>query len=80
VGDYEMRPGRVAEIRMDEDAGALTIRSTGTVRYRLYAEADDRFFLKRAPWRIAFNRDGDGQVAGFVLDMDGREIRGVRLD
>jgi hypothetical protein len=46
----------------------------------LYAEADDRFFLKRAPWRIAFNRDGDGQVAGFVLDMDGREIRGVRLD
>lgn len=62
-----------------EDDGTLTLRVPGNVRFRMYAESDSSFFLKRTPWRMRFTRDGTGAVTGMVLNMNGTERTAPRL-
>jgi len=73
VGTYQIAPGRVAAVRL-EDGGHLTFQAPGNVRFRMYAESDSTFYLKRTPWRIAFTRGADGAVDGLTLRIgEGRE-------
>jgi hypothetical protein len=71
VGAYELAPGRVLHIRLEE-AGTLTLQAPGNVRFRLYAETDSTFVVKRAPWRVAFAGDS------IAFDVEGTVRRGVR--
>lgn len=77
AGAYELAPGRSIFVRM-EDEGHLTVQIPRNVRFRMYADSDSTFFLKRAPWRLRFTRGADGQVSGVVMDMDGTERTGRR--
>lgn len=70
VGEYELQPGRSAFVRLEND-GTMTLRVPGNVRFRMYAESDSTFFVKRAPWRVRFTRDGTGAVTAMSVDMDG---------
>ncbi|HEU0299289.1 MAG TPA: serine hydrolase, partial [Longimicrobium sp.] len=72
AGEYELAPGQSAYVRL-EDGGTMTLRVPGNVRFRMYAESDSGFFLKRAPWRMRFTRDASGGVAGAVLNMNGAD-------
>lgn len=78
AGAYEMAPGRSLVVRM-EDEGYLTVQIPRNVRFRMYAESDSVFFLKRTPWRLRFTRGGDGRVAGVVVDMEGTERSARRV-
>jgi D-alanyl-D-alanine-carboxypeptidase/D-alanyl-D-alanine-endopeptidase len=72
AGEYEMgaAPARPAFVRLEED-GTMTLRVGGNVRFRMHADSDTSFHLKRAPWRVAFTRDASGAVTGMTLDMGG---------
>lgn len=78
AGAYEMAPGRSLFVRL-EDEGYLTVQMPRNVRFRMYAESDSTFFLKRTPWRLRFTRNGDGAVAGVVVDMEGTERSARRV-
>jgi serine-type D-Ala-D-Ala carboxypeptidase/endopeptidase len=70
VGTYEVEAGREMTVRMEPD-GTLTIQVPGNVRFRMYAEADAKFFLKRTPWRFVFTKNASGQVTGLEADLEG---------
>ena len=78
AGTYEMAPGRSIFVRM-ENEGYLTVQIPRNVRFRMYADSDSTFFLKRTPWRLRFTRGGDGQVSGVVVDMEGTERSARRV-
>ncbi|HLM69251.1 MAG TPA: serine hydrolase [Longimicrobium sp.] len=78
AGEYEIAPGRRALVRLEDD-GALTVRVPGNVRFRMYAESDSSFFLKRAPWRLRFTRDASGAVSALVLNMGGADQTARRV-
>jgi CubicO group peptidase (beta-lactamase class C family) len=77
VGEYELQPGRSAFVRLEND-GTMTLRVPGNVRFRMYSESDSTFFVKRAPWRVRFTRDGAGAVAAMTMDMGGGQVRTAR--
>lgn len=77
AGDYEVAPGQYVEVR--EDDGALTVRVPRNVRFRMYADSDSSFYLKRAPWRVTFTRDASGAVASLVVDRNGTRQTARRL-
>lgn len=78
AGEYEMAPGRSAFVRLEDD-GTMTLRVPGNVRFRMYADSDSTFFVKRAPWRVRFTRDAAGAVGGLVIDTDGTERPARRI-
>ncbi|HYW13729.1 MAG TPA: serine hydrolase [Longimicrobium sp.] len=77
-GTYEVAPGRPMIVRLEDD-GTMTVRVGGNVRFRMYAESDSTFYLKRAPWRVRFTRDASGAVGGLVLDLGGTEQTARRV-
>lgn len=78
AGAYEMPSGETLFVRL-EDEGYLTLQIPQNVRFRMHAESDTRFYLRRTPWRIDFTHDDAGQVAGIVVDMEGTERRGRKV-
>lgn len=66
AGVYQISPDASIFVRHEDD-GVLTFQNPGNVRFRMYAESDSSFFLKRAPWRVVFTRDEAGDVAGLDL-------------
>jgi D-alanyl-D-alanine-carboxypeptidase/D-alanyl-D-alanine-endopeptidase len=78
VGEYQVQPGRTMYICADDD-GTITLQAGGNVRFRMYAESDSTFFLKRAPWRVRFTRDAAGAVGGLVLDVGGTQQTARRV-
>ncbi|NIQ54181.1 MAG: hypothetical protein GWN71_12555, partial [Gammaproteobacteria bacterium] len=62
-----------------EDEGWLTMQAPGNVRFRMHAESDTSFFLKRTPWRFWFTRDEAGAVVGMVADLEGSERSGPKV-
>lgn len=79
AGEYEVAPGRTATVKL-ENEGWLTVRVPGNVRFRMHAESNDKFFLRRTPWRFTFNKDASGAVTGFTVNMGGadRQARKVK--
>ena len=78
VGDYEVAPGRIMSVRLEPE-GWLRIRVPNNVRFRMYAQSDNAFFVKRAPWRFTFQKDAAGKGVEPVGDLDGTERRGRKV-
>ena len=78
VGAYEVAAGREMTVRMEPD-GTLTIQVPGNVRFRMYAESDGKFFLKRTPWRFVFTKNTAGQVTGLEGDMEGTKRAATKI-
>ena len=78
AGEYDMGTPRRTFVRLEDD-GTMTLRVGGNVRFRMYADSDSTFYLKRAPWRVRFTRDASGAVTGLVLNMEGTERTGRRI-
>ena len=58
VGEYSLGQNRLW-VRL-EDEGWLTMQIPGNVRFRMHAESDSAFFVKRAPYRLWFSKTDDG--------------------
>ena len=78
AGEYEVQPGRSMFVRLEDD-GTMTVRWGGNVRFRMYADSDSSFYLKRTPARFRFTRDASGAVAGLVMSMGGGEQAARRV-
>ncbi|HET9369299.1 MAG TPA: serine hydrolase [Vicinamibacterales bacterium] len=76
VGTYEAAPGNNLVIALEPD-NTLTVKAGNNVRFRMFAESDSQFFLKRTPWRFTFTTDEAGTVTGVVVDVEGT-IRNAR--
>jgi D-alanyl-D-alanine-carboxypeptidase/D-alanyl-D-alanine-endopeptidase len=72
AGEYELAPGLSGYVKLEDD-GTLTVRPPGNVRFRMYADSDSTFFLKRTPMRMRFSRDASGAVTGVVMNTSGTD-------
>jgi D-alanyl-D-alanine-carboxypeptidase/D-alanyl-D-alanine-endopeptidase len=79
AGVYKVDGGPSLVVRL-EDEGHLTMQMPRNVRFRMYAESDSTFFLKRTPWGLRFTQGTDGQVTGVVVDMEGTQRTARRVD
>lgn len=60
--------------------GRLFLKVTGQPDVEMFAEADDRFFLKVVPAQIVFRRDDEDEVIGLELHQHGYEHLADRVD
>ncbi|NIP78846.1 MAG: serine hydrolase, partial [Gemmatimonadetes bacterium] len=79
VGMYGPDPSRAMAVRL-EDEGWLTLQAPGNVRFRMYADSDTSFYVRRTPWRFVFRIDEEGRVTAVDADLEGRRRTMPRLD
>ncbi len=73
VGDYELAPGFV--ITMTVENGQLMTQATGQPKFPLYAEAENKFFLKVVDAQVEFFKDETGKVSYLMLHQGGRDMK-----
>lgn len=73
AGAYRFAPGAELYVRFDERGGWLTSQLGPTVRFRMYADSDTSFYLKRIATRLAFETDASGAVEAAVLNPGARQ-------
>lgn len=76
VGFYELQPGMNIEVTLRN--GRLSGQLTGQDRFAMYAESDEKFFLRVVDAKISFGRGQDGKVDHLVLHQNG-DHRAKRL-
>ena len=79
AGVYEVAPGQSLYVRLEPE-GYLTLQAPRNVRFRMYADADSQFYLKRTPWRFTFRRDASGAVTGLRWQSEGSDRVAQRTD
>ena len=77
VGEYEMSPGNTVVVTLED--GRLHALPTGQTKLPLFAEADDRFFLRAVNAQVTFTRAPSGDVTGLILHMGGRDQAARRI-
>jgi hypothetical protein len=77
VGEYEMTSGDT--IVMTVEDGRLHAQPAGQSKLTLFAEAEDRFFLRAVNAQVSFTRAPSGEVTGLVLHQGGREQPARRI-
>ncbi|MDH3207700.1 MAG: beta-lactamase family protein [Gemmatimonadota bacterium] len=72
VGEYALSAEQSVYVRFEPDA-YLTVQAPNSERFRMYAESDSTFFVKREAWDFAFERDDQGAVSGLVVTVNGND-------
>jgi hypothetical protein len=75
TGTYRLQPGFDLVITIEN--GQLMSQATGQGKAALYAEAEDKFFLKLANAQLQFVSDG-GRVTELILFQGGQQIHAAR--
>jgi hypothetical protein len=70
VGEYQLGPQFSLTITLEE--GRLQAQPTGQSKVTLYAEAQEKFFLRVVNAQITFTRTSD-EVTGLILHQGGRD-------
>jgi CubicO group peptidase (beta-lactamase class C family) len=76
VGRYRLAPQFAIEITTQD--GKLFAQATAQPRFQLYAEGDDKFFLKVVDAQMEFTRDSTGKVMALTLVQNGGRNTGTR--
>jgi D-alanyl-D-alanine-carboxypeptidase/D-alanyl-D-alanine-endopeptidase len=69
-GVYEMSPKFALTIRTE--AGRLFVRGTGQPEFELFAESENRFFMRFVDAQGTFLRDKDGAIDRLLWHQNGR--------
>jgi hypothetical protein len=77
VGEYEATTELSINITLED--GRLHAQPTGQAKLPLYAESDERFFLRGANVQVSFTRDAAGVVTGLVIHQGGRDQPARRI-
>ena len=77
VGEYDLAPGNRIVITLED--GRLHALPSGQSKLPLFAEAEDRFFLRAVNAQISFTRAQSGEVTGLILHMGGRDQSAPRI-
>jgi len=76
AGTYELGPG--VEVTMTVEGGRLMTQITGQPKFELFAEAENRFFLKVVEAQVEFFTDASGAVTHLVIHQGGRETKAAK--
>jgi CubicO group peptidase (beta-lactamase class C family) len=77
VGEYQLRPDFSLVITLED--GRLQAMATGQSKVPLFAEAQDKFFLRVADAQVSFTRAPSGEVTGLILHQGGRDQPGRKV-
>lgn len=78
VGKYELSPA--FSIVITREGKQLYLQATDQPRFPLFAEKEDKFFLKVVEASVSFTRDESGEVNGLVLHQGGADTPGKRVE
>ena len=76
VGTYELAPG--FSIVMTVENGQLMTQGTGQPKFPLFAESENKFFLKVVDAEVEFLQNDKGQVDSLILHQGGRDVKGIK--
>lgn len=76
TGIYELGQGYTFEVRLVD--GELQLKDFAPDR--LYPTGGDAFHCRREPWRVAFQRDGSGEITAILVDFLRRQVRGTKRE
>jgi len=77
VGEYELTDA--FSIVTTREENSLFLQATNQPRLQLYAEKQDRFFVKEVKASVSFKMDDNGEVTGLVLHQGGANIPGKKV-
>ena len=77
VGEYQLTPALSITITLEE--GRLQAQPTGQSKAPMFAEAQDKFFLRVANVQVTFTRGPSGDVTGLILHQGGRDQPGRKV-
>jgi DNA-binding transcriptional MerR regulator len=77
LGAYRLESSDIIRIAARE--GGLSLRLASQPTCDLYAEAENRFFLRVAPAQIVFDRAGSGPAPRLELHQGGFEFTAIRI-
>lgn len=78
VGRFELMPGFVLAITNED--GALFAQATRQPKFPIFAEAEDRFFLKVVDAQLTFFFGEDGKATNVVLHQGGQNLPGKKIE
>ncbi len=78
TGVYELTP--TFKITVTLENGSLKAQATGQSEFDLFAETNERFFLKVVDAQITFVKDNDGKVTGLVLHQNGNDMPAKKVE
>lgn len=76
AGTYEMNPKLAITVTVESNQ--LMAQPNGQRKLAMFAESNNKFFLKDIDVQIEFFRGPDGAVTHMILHQNGREMKGVR--
>jgi D-alanyl-D-alanine carboxypeptidase len=77
IGQYELAPNFVLTISREGDR--FYSQATGQGRTEIFAETENRFFLKVVNAKLQFEKDASGNVTKLTLLQNGREMPGKKI-
>lgn len=77
VGDYELRPGFVMKVFLEEDR--LFTQATGQNKFEVFPESESTFSPREFKAKLTFVKDAEGKITGMKLNQNGREISARKL-
>jgi len=69
VGDYELAPTFVISITKEKDR--LMLQATKQPKFEIFAESEEKFFLKVVDAQVTFVKDNKGSVTQLILHQNG---------
>jgi len=76
TGEYVLAPGAV--LKVTRSGNQLLAQLTGQPAFRIYPEAENRFYYRVVDAQLAFDRDAGGKVTGLTLHQNGRSTKAPR--
>jgi CubicO group peptidase (beta-lactamase class C family) len=77
IGRYQVSDNFALSV--SRDGGRLFIQGTGQPRAELFAESDNRFFLRVVNGEVVFETDSNGSARELSLTQDGKTVSAVRV-
>src|SRR5687768_6654891 len=77
VGEYDLAPEFKITIR--RDGAMLLAKATNQPEIKLYAEEQNKFFIKEVEAKVEFVKDDSGKINKLVLHQNGRDMDGKKI-
>lgn len=78
VGTYELAPGALFEVNVNQRTQTLTVKLTGQAAYPVHNTQPDHFVYDIVDAALTFERNAEGQVVAVVLHQNGADQRAPR--
>lgn len=78
VGRYNLAPG--AQFTITRRGTQLRAQLTGQPAFKIYPEAENRFYYRVVEAQLTFEKDKAGKVTALTLHQNGRDLKAPRGD